>query len=382
MNGGDFHRVGHRRRAAVERTTENVGETQDVVDLVRVVGATGGEDGVGAGRQRLLGRDLGRGVGQREDDRLLGHRGQQRRLEHTAGRQTQEDVGAHQHFGQAALVGGLREAGLVLVHQLGAALEDDAGQIGDPDVLAPHAQLHQQPQAGQRRGAGARGHELDLADRLADDRQRVEQRRTDDDRGAVLVVVEDGDLHALAQPALDVEAVGRLDVLEVDAAEGGLERCDHVDQLVEVAFVDLEVEDVDAGELLEQHRLAFHHRLGRQRADVAQPQHGGAIGDHRHQVAARGVAEGVGRVGDDFLAGRGDAGRVGQPQVVLVDHLLGGLHRELAGGRELVVLQRSLLQLGGLLFGGNPGGGNLFGCRHGAVPSRLRSQHAWSGRGL
>jgi hypothetical protein len=57
----------------------------------------------------------------------------------------------------------------------------------------------------------------------------------DDDGGAVLVVVEDRDLHALAQLALDVEAVRRLDVLEVDAAEGGLQRGDDVDQPVEVA---------------------------------------------------------------------------------------------------------------------------------------------------
>jgi hypothetical protein len=63
----------------------------------------------------------------------------------------------------------------------------------------------------------------------------VEQRRADDDGGAVLVVVEDRDLHALAQLLLDVEALGRLDVLEVDAAEGGLERGDDVDQLVGVA---------------------------------------------------------------------------------------------------------------------------------------------------
>jgi len=116
----------------------------------------------------------------------------------------------------------------------------------------------------------------------------------------VLVIVEDGDLHALAQPALDVEAVGALMSSRL-MREGGLERCNHVDQLVEVAFVDLEVEDVDAGELLEQHRLAFHHRLGRQRRDVAQPSTACRC-DHRHQVARAVVAEGIGRVGDDFLA--------------------------------------------------------------------------------
>jgi hypothetical protein len=47
-------------------------------------------------------------------------------------------------------------------------------------------------------------------------------------------------------------------------------RGDHVDQLVGVALGQLDVEDVDAGEFLEQAGLALHHRLGGQRADVAQ----------------------------------------------------------------------------------------------------------------
>ena len=157
-------------------------------------------------------------------------------------------------------------------------------------------------------------------------------------------------LHALAQLALDVEAVGRLDVFEVDAAEGRFERGDDVDQLVEVLLVDLDVEHVDAGELLEQHALAFHHRLGRQRADVAQAQHGRAVGDHGHQVAARGVPEGVGRVRDDLFAGRGHAGRIRQRQVALVGQLLGGADGHLAGRGELVVFERGLAEFGAFFF--------------------------------
>ena len=227
------------------------------------------------------------------------------------------------HLGERALLGLLGVDDLVLVHQLDAAFVDDAGQVGHPDVLARHAELDQQAEAGERRGAGAGGDELDLLDLLAADLQRVQHAGADDDRRAVLVVVEDRDLHARAQRALDVEAVRRLDVLEVDAAEGRLERGDQVDQLVEVLLVDLDVEHVDAGELLEQHPLAFHHRLGGERADVAQAEHRGAVGDDRDEVAARGVAERVRRVGDDLLAGRGDAGRIGEREVVLVDELLG-----------------------------------------------------------
>jgi hypothetical protein len=40
----------------------------------------------------------------------------------------------------------------------------------------------------------------------------------------VLVVMEDRDVHARLELTLDLEAFRRLDVLEIDAAEGGLER--------------------------------------------------------------------------------------------------------------------------------------------------------------
>ena len=96
-----------------------------------------------------------------------------------------------------------------------------------------------------RGGAGAREHDRDLADVLADDLERVEQRGAGDDRGAVLVVVEDRDLHRLPQRLLDVEAVRRLDVLEVDAADGRLEQLAEPDDVVGILGADLEVEDVD-----------------------------------------------------------------------------------------------------------------------------------------
>ncbi|OQC02268.1 MAG: hypothetical protein BWX79_02822 [Alphaproteobacteria bacterium ADurb.Bin100] len=163
--------------------------------------------------------------------------------------------------------------------------------------------------------------------------------------------MEDRDLHALAQLAFDVEAVGRLDVFQVDAAEGGLQRGDDLHQLVRVFLVDLDVEHIDARELLEQNALAFHHRLARQRADVAQPQHGRAVGHHADQITAAGVFECGGGVAGDFLAWRGHTGRVRERQVVLVDQLLGGRDGDLPGGGKLVVFESSAAQLGAFFFG-------------------------------
>ena len=62
--------------------------------------------------------------------------------------------------------------------------------------------------------------------------------------GAVLVVVEHRDVHALDQLRLDLEALGRLDVLEIDAAEGGFQPGDGLHEGVDVGLGDLDIEHV------------------------------------------------------------------------------------------------------------------------------------------
>ena len=342
MHDRDLHLARDRRRARIERTAKDEGKTQDVVDLVRIVGTAGRDDRVAAHGLDVFRQDFGVRVGEREDQRIRRHLFDHRRLEHATGRQAEEHVGALDHLGERALVGGLGEARLVRIHQFDAALIDHAGQVGEPDVFDRQAEVDEQVDAGERRGARAADDELDLLDVLADDLEPVERGRADDDRGAVLVIVKHRNLHARTQLAFDVEAFRRLDVFEVDAAEGRLQRRDHFDELVRVELIDFDVEHIDARELLEQHRLALHHRLGRERADVAEAEHRGAVGDHGHQVTARGVAERVDRIGDDLFASRGHTRRIRQCEIALVGELLGGGDREFSGRRELVVVQRGL----------------------------------------
>ena len=131
----------------------------------------------------------------------------------------------------------------------------------------------------------------------------------------VLVVVEDGDLHPRLELLLDVEALGRLDVLEVDAAERRLEAGDALDELVGVLLVDLDVEHVDVGEPLEEDALAFHDGLGAERADVAEAEHGGAVRDDGDEVPLPRVFVDELGVARDLEAGLGDAGRVGEGEI-------------------------------------------------------------------
>ena len=182
--------------------------------------------------------------------------------------------------------------------------------------------------------------DLDVA---AGEVERVDQAGRRDDGGAVLVVMEHRNVEQLPQPLLDDEALRRLDVLEVDAAPALAEQLDAIDDLVGVLGRHFEVDGIDVGEALEQHRLAFHHRFRRQRAAIAEAEDGGAVGDDGDEIALGGVVVGAVFVLGDGQHRDGDAGRIGQRQVALGRHRLGGHDLELAGAALAVEQQRFLV---------------------------------------
>jgi hypothetical protein len=243
------------------------------------------------------------------------------------------------------LLGGVELAGLGVF----ALALDHALGVAHQNVLGPHTQANHHVQAGNGGSAGTRHRHLHRANVFAHQLQAVEQRGAGDDGGAVLVVVEHGDVHALAQLLLDVEALGRLDVFQVDAAQGGFERGDDLDQFVGVALGQFDIKHIDACKLLEQTGLALHHRFRGQRADVAQAEHGRAVGDHAHEVAARGVFESQRWVGFDRQTRVGHAGRVGQREIALVAQGLGGREGNFSACGAAVVVQGGVAQG---LFGG------------------------------
>ena len=125
---------------------------------------------------------------------------------------------------------------------------------------------------------------------------------------------------------------GRGDVLEVDPAEGRGDELDGLDDLRGIVGVEADRKGVDLRELLEEHRLALHHRHRRLGADVAESEHRGAVGDHGDGVRLDRVVEGLGLVLGDVLADAGDARRVGHREVVA------GLQRVLVVLLDLALL--------------------------------------------
>src|SRR6202043_51182 len=133
----------------------------------------------------------------------------------------------------------------------------------NPDILALGAQRNQKIETGDRRSSRTGRDDLDVFELLAVQQQCIGDRGGDNDGGAMLIVVEYRDLHAGLELRLDLETLRTLDILEIDAAECRLQRGHGLDHALNGVGGDLNVEHVDAGELLEQYRLALHHRLRR-----------------------------------------------------------------------------------------------------------------------
>ncbi len=217
-------------RPDVERAAKNKREAEHVVDLIREVGAAGADDGVGAHRLRQRRHNFRLRVGQRQDERIARHLLHHFRRQHARPRAAEKDIGVFNHLFQPARtvifdgVGGLGGR-----HIRFAIAVDYPFRIAYHDVALLHAERHQQVQAGDSRGARARNHQPHLANRFLDNTQPVEHCGGADNRRAVLVVVKYRDLHALAQLLLDIEALWRFDILQVDTAKSGLQCGDNVD---------------------------------------------------------------------------------------------------------------------------------------------------------
>ena len=161
--------------------------------------------------------------------------------------------------------------------------------------------------------------------------KRVDQTGRGNDCRAVLVVVEHWNVEELAQPLFDDEAFRRLDVLQIDPAEGRVQKAHAIDELVDVAGVDLEIDRVDIGKAFEQRAFALHDGLGSQRAEIPEPQDRGAVRDHRDEMAL------------DVQARERHTRRIGERQIPLRRQWLGRRDRQLSRTTAGVELQGLVL---------------------------------------
>ena len=217
--------------------------------------------------------------------------------------------------------------------------ENHPALVTQHDVPTLHAQAFIVGGGSKCGRSGAREDDANLRDVLSHDFERIKEGGAGNNRGPMLVVMEDRNLHGAAQSLLDNEAVGRPDILEIDPADCWFQQLTEAYDVVGTFGANLEIEDIEIGELFEQVPLALHHWLSRQRPDVAESEYCRAVGDHGYEISLGGVSICVVRVLLYLQARLGHARRVGQRQVALVVEWFGGNHGDFPRAGRLVVFQ-------------------------------------------
>src|SRR5579872_2061888 len=343
VGGGELHFLVDGGGSHVERAAEDEGESENVVDLVGIVRASGGDDNVAAAGSGLVVHDFGIRIGHREDDRVGCHGADHLGGDRTFGRESGENVSTDQRFREGPQVGVEREAFFVGIHARGAAAVDDAFCVAEDDVLPLCTQADVVLRACDSGGAGAVEDDANIGNIFANEFERVEQRRAGNDRRAVLIVVEDGDLHRLAQRLFDLETFGGFNVFEVDSTECGFEQLAELDDLRGILAVNFDVEYIDVGEALEQNRFAFHDGFAGEGADVAEAEDGAPVAHDGDEVAASGVLVGVLGILGDLKAGFGHSRGIGEAEIALSAARLCWGDFDLSGTFSVVIIQSLLL---------------------------------------
>ena len=155
----------------------------------------------------------------------------------------------------------------------------------------------------------------------------------------MLVVVHHRNVAFLFESVFHAETFRSLDVLQIDAAESRRDCFHGLHHLVGVFFIYLDIEGVDPGEDFEKKGFPLHHRLSRQRADVAKAEHGCAVGNDPYEVTLVGVFVDIVRIIFDFQTWIGHSGRIGKRQISLGFVGLCRNHFYFAGTAFFMILQ-------------------------------------------
>ena len=248
--------------------------------------------------------DLRGGQGQGQDDGVRGHAGDHLPGDQAAGREADEDVGAFEGVGQAALeILGAHQAGdlrfgpihphqPVHMQRPVAVAEDDVVIAGDDQALG-------HPDAGR---AGAADDDAGLREVFPHHLQGVDHGRQHDDAGGVVFMVQDRGADGLADAGLDGEAFGRGDALQAEAPEGRRQGPDDFHDFIGVLGREGDGYGVHVGKGLVEHRLGLEFGERGQGPDIAVFINLAAIGDQGDGIAPAGVLEGGQGILVDFPA--------------------------------------------------------------------------------
>ena len=257
----NFHGFIDRCCPDIQGAPKDVGKSQNIVDLIGIVGPSGCNDRIISDFGHFFRRDFRIWIGECKNNGFCCHIAHHIRCDRAFDRKADHHIGAFHGILQAARFGRHRMGGLPLIHAFFAAGIDWAFGITQNGIFMGQAHGFDQFQNGNPCGAGAIDHDLHVVKGPPGQIHGIDDSGGADDRRPVLIVVEHRDVHEFAQLLLNDKAFRTFDVFQVDAPERRAQIFHRIDEVIAILGIHLDVDGIYIRKTLEQHRLAFHHRF-------------------------------------------------------------------------------------------------------------------------
>ena len=293
MSSSEFHFLIDLTGTYIESAAEEAWEYGGVVDLVRHIASAGAID-VNAFFFGFFVHDFRYRVCHSEDNALVVHGLDGFYVEYARCRAADEDISAFDSVIECALfVFRIDFGDEFLLYAVSLTIvKEDAFGVQDGHVFRFYAVFEEQTGDRSTGSASAIHDDLHIFDLFADDFESTEECCQSSDRSAVLVIVEDRDVHDLFQFVFDVIAFRGRDIFEVDAGEVLFQQFDGVDEFLRILGVQSDRDRIDLSESLVQCGFAFHDRHSSSCSDIAHAENTGAIGNDGYDIASPGQFQG------------------------------------------------------------------------------------------
>ena len=113
-------------------------------------------------------------------------------------------------------------------------------------------------------------------------RNRVNQCRTGDNGGTMLIVMKNRNFHRLLKCFLNVKTFRSFNILEINTAKRRFKQLHRFYDFISVQSIEFQIKYIDIGKAFKENSLALHNRFACQRADVSESEHRGAVGNNGH----------------------------------------------------------------------------------------------------
>ena len=277
INSSHFHLFVDGSGVDIERSPEDIRKSDDVVNLVGIVGTSSCHDHIGTAFDGVFVANLGNGVCQSKDDGRFCHRPDHVFRQDVAFRQSHKHIGSAYGFFKCVDVGACGSEHLFLLVQVGTIFCDDSLRVDHHHILELCTEGEIEFRTANGGSTCSVHNDFYLIDFLLCHLKRILQSGCRDDGSTVLVVVHHWNVESLLQSVLYIETLRCLDILKIDASEGRSYSLNGFTELHRVFLVHFYVEDIDATIDFKQQTFTLHDRLAAYCSYVTKTEHSSTV---------------------------------------------------------------------------------------------------------